>query len=65
MGLGESTADSLRELAVSLRKLGITAPECASGFRVAKILQKLGVVEETYLSFISDTFKQFIETGSI
>ena len=33
-GLGFAIADDLRELAVTMKKVGITAPQCASGFRV-------------------------------
>ena len=63
IGLSQPIADDIRELAVSLRKLGITAPECASGLRVAVMLQKLGVVEENFLSFISETYNQSREIG--
>ena len=41
IGLSQPIADDIRELAVSLRKLGITAPECASGLRVAVICKSL------------------------
>jgi hypothetical protein len=63
IGLSQPIADDIRELAVSLRKLGITAPECASGLRVGVMLKKLGVVEEKFLSFISETYNQSREIG--
>jgi hypothetical protein len=36
--LGFPTADALRELAVTLRRLGISAAQCALGFRVATLM---------------------------
>jgi len=33
-GLGSLVADDLRELAVALKKIGITPAQCASGCRV-------------------------------
>jgi hypothetical protein len=34
--LGFSAADDLRDLAVTLKKIGITPAQCALGFRVAR-----------------------------
>jgi hypothetical protein len=62
-GLGQPIANDLRELVVSLRKLRITAPKCASGLRVATLLQKLGVEEDDFASFISETYNQCTEIG--
>jgi hypothetical protein len=36
----------------------MSAPECAKGLRVAQITQALGVDEEVFVSFISDTYSQ-------
>jgi hypothetical protein len=35
-GLGSSVADDLRELAVALKKIGITPAQCALGSRVKR-----------------------------
>ena len=43
--LGFAAADELRELAVTMKKVGITAAQCALGFRAAMILNKIGVKE--------------------
>jgi hypothetical protein len=32
--MGFPTADALRELGITLRRLGITPPQCALGFRI-------------------------------
>ena len=35
----------LRELAVTLKKIGITPAQCAGGFRVAMMMNRLGVIK--------------------
>jgi hypothetical protein len=37
-----SAADELRELAVTLKKIGISAAQCALGFRTAMTMNRLG-----------------------
>jgi cell division protein FtsB len=56
--LGFSAADDLRELAVTLKKIGITAAQCATGFRVAMMMSRLGVIENNYESFMIDVYKR-------
>jgi len=46
--LAVSDADALRELGIMFSKLGITAPPCATGFRLASILKDLGVDEDNF-----------------
>jgi predicted nucleic acid-binding Zn-ribbon protein len=55
-GLGYPLADELRELATTFKKIGITASQCALGFRLATIMIKLGVDEKEFESFISDIY---------
>jgi predicted nucleic acid-binding Zn-ribbon protein len=57
-GLGYPLADELRELATTLKKIGITATQCAVGFRLATIMIKLGIDEEKFESFISDIYEK-------
>ncbi len=45
-GLSYPLADDLRELAVTFKKIGITATQCATGFRLAMIMIKFGVNEK-------------------
>jgi hypothetical protein len=52
--LGSTTGAELRELAVSLKKVGINPAQCASGFRVAAMMTKLGALEENFEPFMSD-----------
>ena len=54
--LGFSEANELREMAVTLRKIGITYRQCAIGSRVAMIMTRLGVEENNFESFMSDVY---------
>ena len=64
--LGAYTADSLRELAVALRKIKLTPERCAIGFRVSRLMQKIGVWEEDFDYFndkgwiVTDNFRQWL-----
>jgi len=43
--LGHYDADTLRELGKELRRQNITAADCAVGFRISKIPEKLNILE--------------------
>ena len=47
-------AVELRDLAITLKKIGITPAQCAFGFRVAMIMSKIGVKEDNIEPFITD-----------
>jgi hypothetical protein len=61
--LGVSEADALRELGIMFRKLGITAQQCAIGFRLASILKNLGVDEDNFGNFVSQIYNQCKDIG--
>jgi hypothetical protein len=61
--LGSATADELRDLATSLKKIGITSVQCALGFRVAMIMIKMGVKEDNFESFILDIYNRCKDLG--
>jgi hypothetical protein len=61
--LGVPIADDLRELAVTLNKVGISATQCASGFRIASIMLKMGVKEDSFESFIVDIYNRCNNLG--
>jgi hypothetical protein len=63
-GLGAGMIDDLRELGVTFRKVGITPPQCALGFRTSMLISKSGVKEEEIESFISDLVRS-IDLGLI
>jgi hypothetical protein len=61
--LGFSAADALRELAVTLKKIGITPAQCALGFRIAMTMNRLGVREDKFESFMSDVYNRCNNLG--
>jgi hypothetical protein len=61
--LGFSEANELREMAVTLRKIGITYRQCAIGSRVAMIMTRLGVEENNFESFMSDVYHRCNDLG--
>jgi FtsZ-binding cell division protein ZapB len=61
--LGFAVADELRELALTMKKVGITAGQCALGFRIATIMLKVGVDEDSFESFILDVYNRCKDIG--
>ena len=61
--LGAPTADALRDLAVTLKRGGITAAQCALGFRIATLMLRIGVKEESFESFILDVYNRCKDVG--
>lgn len=60
-GLGYPIADDLRVLSMILKRSGITAEQCATGFRLAKIIQNLGIDEDNFRTFISEIYQRCSE----
>lgn len=61
--LGFALADGLRELAVTMKKVGITAAQCALGFRATMIMNKIGVKEDEIEYFITDILNRCNNVG--
>jgi len=61
--LGSTVAAELRELATTLKKVGINAAQCAAGFRVAMAMIKLGIKEDDFESFMSDVYNRCRDQG--
>jgi predicted nucleic acid-binding Zn-ribbon protein len=61
--LGFAVADELRELAVTMRKVGITAAQCALGFRIATVMLRIGVKEDALESFVLDVYNRCKDSG--
>ena len=61
--LNFAMADSLRDLALTLKRIGITPAQCATGFRVAMMMNKLGVREDAYESFMRDVYNRCNNLG--
>src|SRR5215207_6330871 len=54
--IGRYIAKELREFSISLKKAHITPIQCSTGFRVAKIMQRLGITEDQFESFMSNVY---------
>jgi chromosome segregation ATPase len=50
--LGHYEADALRELGKQLRRQNMTVENCAKGFRISNIIEKLGIPEEKIKEFL-------------
>ena len=61
--LGFAVADELRELALTMKKVGITAAQCALGFRIATFMLNVGVDEDSFESFILDVYNRCKHIG--
>jgi hypothetical protein len=61
--LGFAAADELRDLAVTMRKVGLTAAQCALGFRIATVMLRIGVKEEALESFVLDVYNRCKDSG--
>lgn len=61
--LGFPTADALRELGVTLRRVGITAAQSALGFRITTLMHRIGVEEDSFESFILDVYNRCNDIG--
>lgn len=55
--LGRYDADSMREPARELRYQGMTADNCAIGFRVFKIMEKLKIPDAKFEEFLTNIFE--------
>ena len=62
-GLGFALADALRELALTLKRIGISPAQCADGFRVAMMMNKLGVRNDNYESFMTEIYTRCNNIG--
>jgi hypothetical protein len=61
--LGHARADEIREFGIILRRVGITPAQSALGFRTAMIMNKLGVKEDDFESFIFDVYNRCKDDG--
>ena len=55
--LGNYDVDALRELGKELRRHNMTADNCAIGFRLIKILEKLDIPEAKFEEFLTSIFE--------
>jgi hypothetical protein len=61
--LGFSLANDLREIAVTMKRVGFTAPQCAVGFRAAMIMLNMRVKEDDSESYNLDIYNRCKNVG--
>jgi hypothetical protein len=61
--LGDKAANELRGFATTLKNIGITASECALGFRVATTMSRIGVNEDSIETFALDVYNRCKNIG--
>jgi hypothetical protein len=61
--LGQYEAETLRELGKQLRRQNITAENCAKGFRISKIMEKLKIPEEEMEEFLTTIYEILQKKG--
>ena len=47
-GIKTSNIDELREFAVTIKKSRLTIEQCARGYKIAKLMDSLGIVDDEY-----------------
>jgi hypothetical protein len=60
---GLELADLIRAIGVSLRKLGMTPAQCATGFRIHSMIGRIGLDENSIESFLSSVYTNCQEVG--
>ena len=53
-GVGCFSPDAIRDLGISLNRVGISHAQCVDGFRIATMLRSFGVQEDKFECFIGD-----------
>lgn len=62
--LGHELAEILRSLAIAVSKAGMTAFQCAQGFRLVMIMDRMGISHpDKYEMFLSSISKRYVEAG--
>lgn len=46
----------IRDIGVTLRKLGMSPAQCATGLRVSKLIERIGLDENSIESFLSEVY---------
>ena len=62
-GLDEGEAADLRDLGIMMKRANLNPLQCVSGFRTAQLLNKLGLDEDSFESYISNIHKRCGEIG--
>ena len=60
---GLQVATIIRETGVTLRRLGMTPAQCATGLRISKLLEKMGLDESSAESFLAGVYTKCQSMG--
>lgn len=61
--VGLDVATVLRDIAVTLKKLGMSPAQCAIGLRIGNLIDKMGLDDSSIESFLSEVYKRLQELG--
>ena len=61
--VGPDVANLLRDLAVTLRKLGMSPAQCAIGIRIINLIDKMGLDQHSIDIFLSDVYTKLQQVG--
>lgn len=60
---GLELATLIRDLGVTLRRLGISPAQCATGLRISNLIERMGLDENSIESYLSEVFPKCQELG--
>jgi len=60
---GLELATLIRDIGVTLRKLGMSAAQCATGLRVSKLAERIGLEDNSIESFLSEVYTKCQNLG--
>lgn len=61
--VGLDLANLIRDIGVTLKKLGMSPAQCATGLRVANLIDRIGLDEDSIETFLSDVYTKLQEAG--
>jgi hypothetical protein len=61
--VGMEMAVLIRDIGVTLRKLGISPAQCATGLRVIQLVERMGLDSDSIESFLSDVYTRCQDLG--
>jgi hypothetical protein len=56
-------ATLIRDIGVTLRKLGMSPAQCATGLRVSKLIERIGLEDNSIESFLSEVYTRCQDLG--
>lgn len=60
---GSDLTNFIRDIGVTLRKLGMSPAQCVTGLRVANLIDRIGLDEDSIEAFLSEVYTRLQEAG--